>query len=150
MAKQPQKPKSLQDIFRERQMKDLKREYYFQRINQFWTATKRLALVGLLGYGTFWGSKPENRQTLKSFLKSRSAPIEQRIGNFKEGVNMIKDGLRQDKNAQAYHEEQQRRIKEYRDMGIDPVVKYAESGTKEYREELEFYRKSGVFRGGRD
>ena len=118
MAKQPQKPKSLQDIFRERQMKDLKREYYFQRINQFWTATKRLALVGLLGYGTFWGSKPENRQTLKSFLKSRSAPIEQRIGNFKEGVNMIKDGLRQDKNAQAYHEEQQRRIKEYRDMGI--------------------------------
>ncbi|MBO7258341.1 MAG: hypothetical protein J6V11_05340, partial [Alphaproteobacteria bacterium] len=61
MAKQPQKPKSLQDIFRERQMKDLKREYYFQRINQFWTATKRLALVGLLGYGTFWGSKPENR-----------------------------------------------------------------------------------------
>lgn len=150
MAKQPQKPKSLQDIFRERQMKDLKREYYFQRINQFWTATKRLALVGLLGYGTFWGSKAENRQTLKSFLKSRSAPIEQRIGNFKEGVNMIKDGLRQDKNAQAYHKEKQRRIKEYRDMGIDPVVKYAESGTKEYREELEFYRKSGVFRGERD
>ena len=145
-----QKPKTLQDIFRERQMKDLKREYYFQRINQFWTVTKRLALVGLLGYGAHWGSKAENRQTLKSFLKSRSAPIEQRRGNFKEGVNIIKDTFKEDKNAKAYHKEKQRRIKEYRDMGIDPVVKYAESGTKEYREELEFYRKSGVFRGGRD
>ena len=62
----------------------------------------------------------------------------------------IKDTFKEDKNAQAYHKEKQRRIKEYRDMGIDPVVKYAESGTKEYREELEFYRKSGVFRGGRD
>ena len=149
MAKQPQKPKSLQDIFRERRMKDMKREYYFQRINQFWTATKRLALVGLLGYGAHWGSKPENRQSLKSFLKSRSAPIEQQVSDFKEGVNMIKDTFKTDKGTQAYHERRRKNIEEYKKMGINPEIKYAEAGTKEYREELEYYRKSGVF-GGRD
>ena len=86
-----QKSKTLQDIFRERRMKDMKRQYFFYRLDQFWKAAKRLALVGLIGYGTYWGSKPENRQSVKSFLKSRSAPIEEVGRNFSEGVGMIKD-----------------------------------------------------------
>ena len=140
-----QKPKTLQDIFRERRMKDVKREYYFERLRRFWTACKRLALVGLIGYGAHQVKK--NPETLKSFLKSRSAPIEQKVSDFKEEMNMIKDTFKKDKNSERYHEQRRKNIKEYRDMGIDPVVRYAESGTKEYREEMEYYRREGVFRG---
>ncbi len=138
-----QKPKSLQDIFRERRMKDMKRDYYFDRLKRFWTAAKRLLLVAMIGYGARWNSK--NPETLKSFFMSHTAPVQDVSGNFKEGMNMIKDTLKTTKESQAYHEKRHKQIKEYRDMGIDPVVKYAEAGTKEYHEELEFYRKAGVF-----
>ena len=60
---------------------------------------------------------------------------------------MIKDCVK-DKNskqAEAFHKNREKQIEEYRKMGIDPAVRYAESGTKEYREELEYYRKNGVF-----
>ena len=137
-------PKTLQDIFRERRMKDMKREYYFERLRRFWTACKRLAFVGLIGYGAHQVKK--NPETLKSFLKSHSVPIEQRAGRFKDGVNMIKDTFKKDNSSEVYHEQKRKHIKEYRDMGIDPVVRYAEPGTKEYREELEYYRKEGIFR----
>lgn len=140
-----QKPKTLQDIFRERRMKDMKREYYFERLKRFWIACKRLAFVGLIGYGAYQVKK--NPETLKSFLKSRSTPIEQRAGRFKEGVGMIKDTFKKDQHSESYHEQKRKRIKEYRDMGVDPVVRYAEPGTKEYREKLEFYRREGVFKG---
>ena len=145
-----QKSKTLQDIFRERRMKDMKRQNFFYRLDQFWTAAKRLVLVGLIGYGTYWGSKPENRQSVKSFLKSHSAPIEEVGRNFNEGVGMIKDTFKKDKNSEAYHEQRRKHIEGYRKMGIDPVVKYAEAGTKEYREELDYYRKNGVFSAQED
>ena len=61
----PQKPKTLQDIFRERRLKDMKREMFYYRANQVWTAFKRLALIGAIGHGTHWGYK--NSSTLKSF-----------------------------------------------------------------------------------
>lgn len=138
-------PKTLQDIFRERRMKDMKREYYFYRIKQFWTLLKRLVLVAGVGYGVHWAKK--NPQTLKSFLKTHSAPVQEVAQHFNEGVGMIKEGLKTDKRSKAYHKQQEKRIQEYREMGIDPVVRYAEAGSKEYREELEFYRRSGVFDG---
>lgn len=140
-----QQPKTLQDIFCERRMKDMRREHFFYRVNQVWTLVKRLALLGAIGYGTHWGYK--NSATLKSFLKSHSAPIQEVGHNFKEGVGMIKDAMK-DKNSnqtKEFHKAQRKRIQEYREMGIDPVVRYAEPGTKEYREELEYYRKNGVF-----
>lgn len=141
----PQKPKTIQEIFRERQLKDMKREMFYYRANQVWTAFKRLALIGAIGYGTHWGYK--NSSTVKSFLKSHSAPVQEVSHNFKEGMGMLKEGWKENhsEQAEAFHKNREKQIKEYRKMGIDPVVRYAESGTKEYAEELEFYRKNGVF-----
>ena len=60
---------------------------------------------------------------------------------------MIKDAVKEkdSKQTEEFHKNRKKRIQEYREMGIDPVVRYAEPGTKEYREELEYYRKNGVF-----
>ena len=141
------KPKTLQDLFRERRMKDMKREHYFHRVKQFWTLVKRLALAGLIGYGVHWSRK--NSEKLTSFLKSHTAPVQQVNQDFKEGVSIIKDTLthkKNDKELQAYHNRRKKTIEEYRRVGIDPVVRYTKQGTKEHREELQFYRKEGVFR----
>lgn len=144
-----QKPQTLQDIFRERQMKDLKRAYYHEKIGRFFILMRRLALVGVLVYSGVWAKK--NPEAFKSFCK---APVEY-LGNFsffkdfKEGASMIKDTLGEKEGDKAYYEQRQKNIEEYRKEGIDPVVRYAVSGTKEYKEELEFYRKSGVFDAGK-
>ena len=142
-----QTPKTLQDVFRERRMKDMKRDYYFYRIRQMWTLVKRLALITGLGYGIHWARK--NPETLKSFLKSHTAPVEEIGKNFNEGLKTIKENAytENDKSLEAYHRQRKKNIESYKKSGIDPVIKYAESGTKEYREELEFYRKEGLFNG---
>lgn len=138
------KTQDLQDIFRQRRMKDMKREYYFYKMNQFWTLLKRLTLVATLGYGAHWGYK--NPSKLKSFLKDHSAPVQEVSGRFKEGMGMIHRTFSENQNTASYHQHRKKQIQEYRDVGIDPCIKYAEVGSKEYAEELEFYRKAGVFK----
>ncbi len=142
-----QKPKTLQEIFRERQLKDIKRAQFFYRVDQVWTAFKRLALLGALGYGTHWGYK--NSSTLKSVLSAHSAPVQEVGHNFKAGVGMLKETLSERSDShriEDYHRIRKKRIQEYQEMGIDPTIKYAEAGTKEYKNELDFYRKAGVFK----
>jgi len=139
------KTKTLQDIFRERRMEDMKREYRREQIGRFFILMRRLALVSALIYGGVWAKK--NPMEFKSFC---AAPIEHLTNfslfkDFKEGAGIIKDVLGEKEGDKAYFEQRQKNIEEYRKMGIDPVVKYAVSGTKEYKEELEFYRKAGVF-----
>lgn len=143
-----QKPKTLQDIFRERQMKDLKRAYYHEKIGRFFILMRRLALVAALAYGGHWAKK--NPVAFESFCK---APIEHltnfSLFKFKEGASMIKDTLGEKESDKAYYAQREKTIQEYKKVGIDPTVKYAVSGTKEYKEELEFYRKAGVFNAGK-
>lgn len=140
-----QQIKTIQDRMKELRLKDVKKAQFDYRLNQFWTLCKRLGLVLSLGYGVYWARQPENKQTLKSFLKSASAPVEQRVGNFKEGMGMIQETFKENRSNTAYHEQRQKQIKEYKEVGIDPTIKYAEAGTKEFRDELEYYRKAGVF-----
>ena len=129
-----QKPKTLQDIFRERRMKDMKREYRREQIGRFFTLMRRLALVGALIYGGVWAKK--NPVAFKSFCK---APIEHLSDFslfkdfFKEGAGMIKDTLSEKESDKAYFEQRRKTIQEYKEVGIDPTVKYAVSGTKEYK-----------------
>lgn len=144
-----QKPQTLQDIFRERRMKDMKREYRREQVGRFFILMRRVALVAALIYGGVWAKK--NPVAFKSFCK---APVEYLANfslfkDFKEGAGMIKDTLEEKEGDKAYFEQRQKNIEEYRKVGIDPVVKYTVSGTKEYKEELEFYRKSGVFNAGK-
>ena len=144
-----QNPKTLQDIFRERRMKDMKREYRREQIGRFFILMRRLALVGALIYGGVWAKK--NPVAFKSFC---NAPIEylsnfSLFKDFKEGAGMIKDTLGEKETDKAYFEHREKNIQEYKQIGIDPTVKYAESGTKEYKEELEYYRKAGVFNAGK-
>ena len=144
-----QKPKTLQDIFRERRMKDMKREYRREQIGRFFILMRRLALVSALVYGGVWAKK--NPEAFKSFCH---APIEHLANfslfkDFKEGAGMIKDTLGTKESDKAYFEQRRKNVEEYRKVGIDPTVKYAVSGTKEYKEELEYYRKAGVFNAGK-
>ncbi len=139
--------KTIQERMLAEQMKDEKRTYYYNRINQFWTIAKRFALIGMLGYGAHWGYK--NQHSVKSFLKSHSAPIQEVGKDFAEGVGMIRDTFETEKNArqvEEYHKIRKKNIKDYQKLGVDPNFKYAESGTKEYDETLQYYRESGVFK----
>lgn len=144
-----QKPKTLQDIFRERRMKDMKREYRREQIGRFFILMRRLALVSALVYGGVWAKK--NPVAFKSFC---NAPIEylsnfSLFKDFKEGMGMIKDTMQEKEGDKAYFDRQEKIHQEYKEMGIDTKVKYAVSGTKEYKEELEYYRKAGVFNAGK-
>ena len=140
-----QKTQTLQDIFRERRMKDMKCEYRREQIGRFFILMRRVALVGALVYGGVWAKK--NPVAFKDFC---NAPIEHLTNfslfkDFKEGMGMIKDTMQEKESDKAYFEQRQKNIEEYRKMGIDATVKYAVSGTKEYKEEMEYYRKAGVF-----
>ena len=105
------KPQTLQDIFRERRMKDMKRAYYYEKIGQFFILMRRMALVGALVYGGVWAKK--NPVAFKSFC---NAPIEYLANfslfkDFKEGAGIIKDTLgekRDDKQLQAYHDKRKK------------------------------------------
>ncbi len=144
-----QKPQTLQDIFRERRMKDMKREYRREQIGRFFILMRRLALVGVLIYGGVWAKK--NPVAFKAFC---NAPIEHLSNfslfkDFKEGAGIIKDTFEEKEGDKAYFEHREKVVQEYKKSGIDVHIKYAQSGTKEYKEALEFYRKSGVFNAGK-
>ena len=144
-----QKPKTLQDIFRERRMQDMKREYRREQMGRFFILMRRLALVGALIYGGVWAKK--NPVAFKSFC---AAPVEylnnfSLFKDFKEGAGIIKDTFEEKEGDKAYFEHREKVVQEYKKSGIDVRVKYAVSGTKEYKEELEAYRKAGVFDAGK-
>ena len=149
-----QKPKTLQDIFRERRMQDMKREYRREQIGRFFILMRRLALVGALIYGGVWAKK--NPEAAKSFC---SAPIEylsnfSLFKDFKEGAEIVKDTLKpqtpeQIKANEAYHTHRKKVIAGYKTDGLNVVIKSAAPGTEEYKKELEGYRKEGLFDAGR-
>ena len=118
-----------------------------------WIILRRLAMIATLGYAAHWGTKAENRESLKSFLKTHASPITETAGNFSQGLKMIQETLTErsaNKALQAYHDRQRKVIQDYRSVGIEPVIKYAAPGTKEYTEEMKFYRDAGVFKANED
>ena len=102
-----QKAKTLQDIFRERRMKDMKREYNRERIGRFFILMRRIALIAALVYGGHWAKK--NPVAFESFCK---APLEYLTNfslfkDFKEGTEIIKDTLGEKKGVKTYYEQRQ-------------------------------------------
>ncbi len=103
-----QKPKTLQDVFRERRMKDMKREYRREQIGRFFILMRRLALVSALVYGGAWAKK--NPVAFKFFC---AAPIEHLADfslfkDFKEGAGMIKDTLGEKESDKGYFEHREK------------------------------------------
>ena len=104
---------------------------------------KWIAIAAVVAGGVHYVAKGKAKTDLYGLRQKLLAS--QLISEGRESFNWLKDELRPRTAAEKARQEEvcaenRKRIQEYREMGIDPVVKYAQPGTKEYQEALQFYR----------